>query len=299
VRFVTPAAVTASQLMIYQYNEFCCSHLKERYVTYMPLPPIGVANSISANFQFDPLDTIEFARQGKFEIIQIYLNDFLLEEDEVLAAIRNHNPKFQQVYYHAEGFLNEDFLKSNYRWKLFQFLQKVDSPNYILHFDERANVDKQIRVVETLGKNSAKIFLENYFLSSGKVEAEKNFKKYLALFTLSRNFGHTIYPVLDIPRLFHRNLEFNTAEALEWCYQILNFFGNRNIPLLLHLIDATTPDFSRFNFSPIGRGYIPYHDIFKFIRKTRPHISGIILEFEDKINPLQSREYIVEVLGEG
>jgi hypothetical protein len=263
----------------------------------MPLPPIGVANSISANFQFDPLDTIEFARQGKFEIIQIYLNDQLLGEEGVLAAIRNQQSKFKQVYYHAEGFLNEDFLKGEYRRKLHQFLRGVDFPNYILHFDERANIDKLIRVIETLSKDSIQISLENYFLSPGRVEAEKNLKKYLALFTLSRNFGHAIYPVLDIPRLFQQDSGFSIAEALEWCYQVLNFFGNRNIPLLLHLIDATTPDFSRFNFSPIGRGCIPYRDIFKFIQKTRPNIAGIILEFEDKINPLQSREYIAEVLG--
>lgn len=264
----------------------------------MPLPPIGVANSISANFQFDPLDTIEFARQGNFEIIQIFLNDKLLEETTLLEALRNGQEKFSQVYYHAEGFLNEEFLKSEYRQKLYRFLRQTDTPNYIVHFDERANIDRLLRVVETLGKEPAKIFIENYFSCPGKIDAEKNLKKYLALFTLSGNFGHSVYPVFDIPRLFHRDLEFTNAEALEWCYQILNFFGNRNIPLLLHLIDATSPDQSRFNFSAIGQGCIPYQDIFKFIRKTRPKLAGIILEYEDKINPLQSREYITEALGE-
>jgi hypothetical protein len=262
----------------------------------MHIPPIGVANSISANFQYDPVDTIEFARQGKFDILQIYLNENLLDTKEILATIRNQQSEFKQVYYHAEGFLNEDFLKNEYRQKLYQFLLSVDSPNYTIHFDERSNIDKLIRFLETLGNEPVEIFIENYFLSTGKVEAEKNLKKYLALFTLSTNFGHTIYPVFDIPRLFHQDLGFTVEEALEWCYQILNFFGNRNIPLLLHLIDADTPDFSRLNFCPIGQGCIPYDTIFKFIRKTRPNISGIILEFEDKINPLQSREYIREIL---
>lgn len=262
----------------------------------MSIPRIGVANSISANFQYDPLDTLEFARQGKFEIVQIYLNENLLDMKKVLAAIRNQQGGFKQVYYHAEGFLNEVFLKNEYRQKLYQFLQSVDSPNYTIHFDEQSNIDKLIRLLETLGNEPAEIFIENYFSSSGKVEAEKNLKKYLALFTLSTNFGHTIYPVFDIPRLFHQDLGFTVGEALEWCYQILNFFGNRNIPLLLHLIDADAPDFSRLNFCPVGQGCIPYETIFKFIRKTRPNISGIILEFEDKINPLQSREYIRKIL---
>lgn len=263
----------------------------------MSLPPIGVANSISANFQFDPLDTLQFARQGSFEIVQIYLNRELLEQAETLASIRSEGAGFQEVYYHAEGFLNEDFLKSEYRTELYRFLDSLESPNYIIHFDERSNIDKLIRLVETLSKEAGKIYIENYFLSPGKIAAEKNLKKYLALFTLSTNFGHTVYPVFDIPRIFHRDLEFTREEALEWCYQILNFFGNRNIPLLLHLIDATSTDFARFSFCTLGSGCIPYDAIFKFIRKTAPNLAGIILEYEDKINPLQSRDYICQIFG--
>lgn len=263
----------------------------------MSLPPIGVANSISANFQFDPLDTFQFARQGSFEIVQIYLNRELLEQAETLASIRSEGAGFQEVYFHAEGFLNEDFLKSEYRTALYRFLSSLKSPNYIIHFDERANIDKLIRLVEILSKDAGKIYIENYFLSPGKVAAEKNLKKYLALFTLSTNFGHTVYPVFDIPRIFHRDLEFSLEEALEWCYQILNFFGNRNIPLLLHLIDTTSTDISRFSFCALGSGCIPYDAIFKFIRKTAPNLAGVILEYEDKINPLKSRDYIHQALG--
>lgn len=263
----------------------------------MSLLLIGVANSISANFQFDPLDTFQFARQGNFEIVQIYLNRQLLEQAETLASIRSEGAGFQAVYYHAEGFLNEDFLKSEYRTELYRFLRSVESPNYIIHFDERANIDKLIRLVEILSKGAGKIYIENYFLSSGKEAAEKNLKKYLALFTLSTNFGQTVYPVFDVPRIFHRDLEFTREEALEWCYQILNFFGNRNIPLLLHLIDASTPDLSRFSFCALGSGCIPYDEIFKFIRKTAPNLAGIILEYEDKLHPLQSRDYLHRVLG--
>ncbi len=258
--------------------------------------PIGVANSISANFQFDPLDTIEFATQSNFPIIQIYLNAQLLRQNGVLDRIKASEAQFDQVYYHAEGFLNQEFYESEYRQWLYKFVDQTRRPNFITHFDEQAPIDGLIRLAEQLARSSARVYVENYFQLPGKVAAEKNLKKYMALFTLTGNFGNPLYPVLDIPRLFHQNLEFTPQESLEWCYQLLNFFGNRRVPVLLHLIDCTDTAMSRVNFSAVGEGAIPYEKIFAFILKTRPLIDGIILEFEDKINPLKSRDYIQNLL---
>ncbi|HQV31673.1 MAG TPA: hypothetical protein PKV71_07345, partial [Calditrichia bacterium] len=108
--------------------------------------------------------------------------------------------------------------------------------------------------------------------------------------------GTPIYPVLDIPRLFHRDLEMETGESLEWCYQVLNFFGNRRIPILLHLIDAQDNEQSRNSFVELGKGVLPYDEIFRFILKTRPTIAGAILEFEDKVHPISSRDYLKALL---
>ncbi|MCB0292982.1 MAG: hypothetical protein KDH97_22195, partial [Calditrichaeota bacterium] len=94
-----------------------------------------------------------------------------------------------------------------------------------------------------------------------------------------------------------QKLGFSLEEGLEWCYQILNFFGNRRIPMLLHLIDVSDPAQSRHHYTAVGSGCIPYEQIFHFIRKTRPLMAGAVLEFEDKINPLHSREYIEKVFG--
>lgn len=254
--------------------------------------PIGVANSVSSNFDFDPVDTIEFAENGRFDILQIYLNEKLLQDSKRLKRIVDDYQKFEEVYFHAEGYLNEEFLESPYRESLYQFLEQFDNPKIIIHFDERSNIDVLIKVVEKLGKLKPAIFVENYFQEEGKETAEKNLKKFLALFTLSNNFGTPIFPVLDIPRLFNKNLAFEEADSLEWCYQILNFFGNRRIPLLLHLIDASDSTQSRSSFTTLGEGIIPYGKIFDFILKTKPALSGAILEFEDKMNPISSRDYL-------
>lgn len=262
----------------------------------MLLPPIGVANSISYNFQYDPLDTLDFAQQGKFDIVQIFLNESLLNNGAVLKILQQRDGDFGATYYHAKGFLNLEFLHSPYRQKLYQFLESVPSPRLIIHFDETEGIDKLMHIIETLGEATPAIYLENYFQGSGKESTEKNLKKYLALFTLSGTLGNNIFPVLDIPRLFHEERGLSQGESLEWSYQVINYFSNRQVPLLLHLIDASSPKQSRPNHTAIGSGHIPYANLFAFIRKTRPVISGIILEYEDKINPLTSREYLRSAL---
>jgi hypothetical protein len=87
-------------------------------------------------------------------------------------------------------------------------------------------------------------------------------------------------------------LGFSIDEALEWCYQVFNFFGNKNISIILHLIDSYDSSQKRATYCPIGEGYIPYQELFDFILKTNTPVSDIILEFEDKINPIKSRKYL-------
>ena len=258
---------------------------------------IGVANSISRNFDFDPLDTMAFAKQSDYSILQIYLNGDIIQDEKLLGKIRKGVKDFEQVYFHAEGQLNEEFAESGYRAALYNFLDGIDNANYIIHFDEQSSIDKLIRLVDTLAKDGPQIYIENFFLKDGTEDVIKNLKKYMALFTLSSNFGTNLRPVIDIPRLFNKKTGFSEEESLEWTFQLSNFFGNRRIPTLLHLIDATDTGQARSSFTALGQGVIPYDKIFNFFKKTRPALEGIILEYEDKMNPLHSREYIQGKLG--
>ena len=261
-------------------------------------PSIGVANSVSANFDFDPLDTIKYVAQEGFETVQIYLSKELLDNQKVLKKIQNQLAQFKRVYFHAEGFFNKEFPMGEYYTSLVHFLQDINHANYILHFDEKINIEKLFDLTGKLTSSGIKIFVENYFQKSKKENAEKNIKKFTALFTLANTIENVIFPVLDIPRLFHKKLGFKKADALRWCYQLFNFFGNKNIPILLHLIDCKDSTQSRHSYRAIGEGYIPYAEIFDFVKKTKPPISDIILEFEDKINPVVSRSFIQQRLLE-
>lgn len=265
----------------------------------MTNPLIGVANSVSANFDYNPLDTIKYAKQEKFDTIQIYLNQGLLDNQKILGKIRDQQSQFKKLYFHSEGFFNKEFPTGDYYESLVHFLQGVNDANYILHFDEKINIERLFDLTEKMTSNNIKVFIENFFQKSRKDNAEKNIKKFTALFTLANTLENVIFPVLDLPRLFHKKLGFKKADALRWCYQLLNFFGNKNIPILLHLIDCRDSNQSRHSYCAIGEGYIPYPEIFDFIKKTNAPISDIILEFEDKINPVASRSFIKkQFLGE-
>lgn len=261
--------------------------------------PIGIANSVSANFGYDVFDTLKYEEQSNFDLIQIYLNSELLNDNIYLKKLQNYLLKSncKPVYFHAEGFLNRKFQESEYSRKLFEFVSNFDEGKLIIHFDESAHLEEMLDVISAFSDHKPVFYLENYFRSQGKINAEKNIRKYLALFTLANSQQFSLAPVIDIPRFFNASREFTSEEALQWCFELFNYFGNRGIPILLHLIDAMKPTQERNSYCTIGEGYIPYPDIFQFIVKIKAPIEGIILEFEDKINPLKSRDNLTSFLS--
>jgi hypothetical protein len=262
--------------------------------------PIGVANSVSANFGYNPLDTLNFARQSHFNLIQIFFNNNLLQDMSRVKSLCDelvHN-QLQKIFVHAEGMLNSQWMKSDYMSKLFEILDTLNYHCFIIHYDEKTSLDDMLKTVERLANKGFTIYLENYFQNKGSENAEKNLRKFMALFTLANSYGSSIklLPILDIPRFFHQKLEFDIEISLRWCFQLFNFFDNKNIPVLFQLIDSTDPAQDRNSYCPVGEGYIPYNRLFDFIRKNRLKIDGIILEFEDKINTLKSRDNLLKIL---
>jgi len=264
-------------------------------------PPVGIANSVSFNVDYDPLDTLYFARQSKFDLLQVYINEMMLTQTDTLNELKNKlaKPPFIQVYFHAAGEFNQEYVASDYREKFFTYIDQFNEPKIIYHFDEREDLDTIIKLIEKLDAKNRIVYLENYFKLQGAVNAEKNLRKYLAVFSLVNNLETKIYPVIDIPRFFHNLVQFTDETALNWCFQVLNFFGNRQIPVLLHLIDAHNSGQDHNDYCPVGDGYIPYRKLIDFLKKNRVQIEGIILEFMEKINPLKSRENLYKFFGSG
>ena len=173
--------------------------------------PIGVANSVSSNFGFDPIDTIEYAQNGRFEILQIYLNQQVLDDPAVLDRILKDSHQFSKVYYHGEGYLNDEFPGSDYQKKLYAFLERTEAPSFILHFDEKTN---SLLLVEEVGEWSrliARIYGEQSFKSEqaaqeGQRQLEDEWADILFVLTcLANQTG------INIEEAITRNFEKKTA----------------------------------------------------------------------------------------
>ncbi|RMG64390.1 MAG: hypothetical protein D6715_09850 [Calditrichaeota bacterium] len=254
--------------------------------------PFGIANSVSANLDFDPLDTLAFAKHHQFAHVQIFLKEEEVSNAGLKKALHSNNGDFQSLFFHAHGRLNMQFLQSRYAIKLRSFLEAIDQRRCILHFDEQVPVDEACTVVHKLSDQGFQIYLENYFDGEGQAQAEKNLKKYLALFTLLNSGKHLLWPVLDIARFFHPKLCFTQQQALTWCFQLFNYFSNRQQKILFHLIDLKEPSQERKRFCAVLEGVLPYREIFRFMHKNRIPMQSLIFEFEDKLNPLRSRDNI-------
>jgi hypothetical protein len=261
--------------------------------------PIGVANSVSANFSYDPRDAYHYARQEKFELLQVYLTESMLAPESDLAdwLMDVYRKGELPVYFHLPGDLNRSFFTQPVWEKLKRLSRNGDELPVIVHFDETAGLEEMLEGVERFAQSGFRLYLENYFRLNGAEAARKNLKKYLALFTLANARQVQLWPVLDLPRCFNARLQFSQEEALNWCYQLLNYFGNHHLPLLLHLIDVREAGQSRSSFCTIGQGIIPYPELFRFVRRNQIPLKGIVLEYEDKLHPLESRPVLQQWLS--
>lgn len=262
---------------------------------------IGAANSISFNQDYDPLDTLKFVQQTHFEMVQIYLNTNLLNNGEDLKKIKNFLNRSGQLpcYFHSEMPLNMKLVSSEYYQLLYNYLESFDYFRIIFHYDEKEKLENILQTIQKLHRPDGRIYLENDFQLAGKSNAEKNLRKFMAVFSLSQNSDYSFYPVIDIPRFFTKKLGFTSEESLNWCYQLFNFFNDLRVPVLLHMIDAKDANQQKNMYCPLGEGHIPYKKIFNFLKKNRVElIEGIIFEYLDKINTLKSRENLNAILAD-
>ncbi len=261
--------------------------------------PIGVSNHVSYNVNYDLVDTVKYARQSDFDIMQLFVYEGNLSNNDSLPEILRfaYSNKFDRIYFHTESYLNKKIFTNDHIKNLIEIINPLSNVHLLFRFDEIEDLEGILDSIEKLASlNDREIYLENVFHSNNLGDIDRKLRKFLAVFSLANLQHIKVRPTLNIPALFTDNSQFKKKSGLEWCCQIFNFFETKNVPLLLVLSDQK-------NYTPesiipcaIGNGIIPYDTIFDFIKKTNISIEGIILQYFDKINPLKSRDYLVELL---
>lgn len=260
--------------------------------------PIGVSNRVSSNLNFNLNDAMQYAQQSGFEIMQIMLSTDLLKQYDSIIELLDFvsMTDFDRLYFHAETSLNCNLNQNNLIRHLDDILLSEKNIQLIFHFDENEDLERMLESIEEL-PTAAKglLYLENALFSHQPSDIARKMKKYLAVFSLANIQTIRVKPAFNIPVLFTENSQLDEKEAIQLCCEIFNFFEAKRIPLLLILSDRRELFQEGWIPCAIGEGNLPYEHLFKFIKKSQVTIEGIILQYGDKINPLKSRDKLIQL----
>lgn len=262
------------------------------------LSRIGVTSSVSCdNGCFNPLAALDYAALNGFSLVQLYLDAQLITDQPARERIVECAQKYHlSSIIHAPGLLKVPDATDQLGVRAALHLLTCEKrPRVVYHFDETQSVEKSLAIIESLCAMGIIPCIENFHQLRGADKARQNYEKYLTLLSqIDKRSLHAI-PVIDIPRVFHVALELADEDAYALTIEVLQRIGAMEFPVLFHLIDVKCRDQKRDQWCPVGQGIIPYSRIFREIAHL-VRCDDIVLEFEDRENPLSSREFLQSVI---
>jgi hypothetical protein len=259
---------------------------------------LAVASSVSADRGFDTLDAVEYAIDNKFKGFQAYINQQIVNDAKLRVEVSSLcRDKYLRLVAHAPGTLNWDNVSDVSVNSATKHLLALETRVLVVHhFDETVGLKKALECLMYLCDQGITTCLENFFML-GKETSEKCFMDYLFLLTKAKALSIDFVPVLDIPRIYDAKVHLaHLAQKL--LEEAFNVFKSIEIPIILHLVDMHSGSQERNSWCPVGQGIIPYVDIFGQMSQRKISIYMVILEFEDKVNPVKSKRFLKEHLLE-
>jgi sugar phosphate isomerase/epimerase len=253
---------------------------------------LAVASSVSSDRGFDNLDALSYAMENGFEGFQAFMNAQMINSAELRGEVRTICEDNNLVLVaHAPATLSRNNVLGNSANAAARSLFNSDNKALVVHhYDETTPVEEALECLRYLQDLGITTCLENYFVI-GAETSEKCFNDYLHLITKSAMLGIDIMPVLDIPRIYHDRINLSD-KAFALINEAFNVFSLLNTPIILHLIDVNSASQVKNSWCPIGSGIIPYSEIFRQLQYYKISVYVTILEYEDKINPVVSRQFL-------
>jgi hypothetical protein len=262
-------------------------------------PLIGIATSVSAAAGFDPLDTLSYAARHRFPLVQVYLNQCLCDDSTIRRKVVDQAARENiSLIAHAPGLLTADDALADDVTHAASEIRYHGDPWVVYHLDEHQALSATLDTLHRLTDRGVVPCIENFHQVSAPSAARAFYEIYLDLFrALSERSMHAV-AVLDIPRLYHQNLGLDEHQAQSLTADVLAGIGELKIPLLLHLIDSKSRSLDRADWCPIGQGVIPYAELLKPLARAQFPLRAVVLEYEDKTNPLQSLPFLRQHLAD-
>ncbi len=270
--------------------------ISQKVATMQTTNILAVATSVSMDRGFDTLDAIAYAINNGFKGFQAFINQQIIKDAQLRGQVRticedNH----LTLIAHAPATLkwsnvSDDSINS----AIMNLLASESKALVVHHYDETVPFKETLKCLQYLRDRGCAPCLENFFMRGGDT-SEKSFKDYLLLLKEAKNRSIELIPVFDIPRLYDSQVKLaHRAHLL--IENALNVFKLIETPIILHLIDTYNDAQIRSSWCPLGQGIIPYTNILQQLKQRRIPIYMVILEFEDRINPIESKRFLEEHL---
>lgn len=256
---------------------------------------LAVASSVARDSGFDNLDALSYALANGFDGFQAFMTAQMINSAELREKVRTiceyHN---LVLVAHAPATLSRNnVLQDSANAAARSLFSSDDKALVVHHYDETRPAKEALECLRYLQDFGITTCLENYFILGAKT-SEKCFSDYLYLITNATALGINILPVLDIPRIYDSKVDLSD-KAFELMKEAFKVFSSLKTPIILHLIDVTSVSQERSSWCPIGSGIIPYAEIFKQLQEYNISVYMTILEYEDKINPVMSKQFLKDL----
>lgn len=230
---------------------------------------IGVATSVSREFDYSWQDTIDFCAQNFITCVQFY-HSFETESFPI-----KDSQKIIDAYVHLNEKFNEHPEKID---KFFQDFAKLFRMNGFIVHEDWLNNQEYVAGLDLL---QCPVGIEN--ANGPKLSS---FIEILENLNIKKN---QIFAVLDIHR-FYNNFYKDYAEELitDHIFSLIKWLKSREMNYILHIIDSKSYSEKREDWCPLFEGVIPYGKILFQIMKYNYYPARLIFEYEDKKNTLYS-----------
>ncbi len=251
----------------------------------------GVATSVFPDRFDDPEQTLVWARQHRFDLIQIYLNRTIINDPDTLSRLVNAlDQSGCSVLFHlsdgdvADAHALEQTLRIT-REHLCVGPGLFGAHGTVWHYRPGMKWTHVRRTAELIREHGFCSCPEPVLRGSQVAHAVETVRRSRAVWRI----GDSI-PVLDIPRLYTIGI----PELSRWlAWRWIRIAGSVSDRCIIHFIDARSNPEDRSNWCSPEIGLVPWEELLTGIRYTFDHVA-VIFEYESVLDALSGRKWLFD-----
>lgn len=253
---------------------------------------IGMGGLLFENNTFDTIKSLEKCQEIGLKTFQIYMDDFIVKDNDNRNRVRTY-AKDNSIHLiaHSPVSLNETVLSDNLFKSTLDLLLFEDEKKLVIHMDENLSIEQMISITKDLNKLGITVCLENFYSKYDKECLLNNVEKYNSFFEEAHNKSLQVYPVLDLPRLFISSFR-KSCESYDMAKNMVENAIQYANKIILHCIDFNDFSQKRESWCPLGKGLMPYDDLFSIIKNSIVEIDTCVLEYETEGLILESLGFL-------